>query len=555
MKNEAVIYKRVSSQEQVDNMSLGEQEKICTTFCAGKDFKVAKIFSDEGESAKTAERTQLKEMLEYCRINRNRIGHVVVYKIDRFARSVQDHSALQVLLKKMGIILWSATEPIGETTTGKLMEHVLASFAQFDNDVRSERCRAGMVARSLEGCWVVNAPIGYINVKDELKRPTLTFRDENTVKAVRKFFDMYSTGKYLQNDAVRVAEECKLITTSGKTLSRTGAIGILNNIVYAGKIRNKMTNNKIIDALHPAIIGYDQWKGVQDILAGRKRSYAKPARFRPFYPLKRYLRCGQCGHQLTASAPKGGSGNFHPAYHCTKCTIKRNGVRVSIPKAKAHEDFAARLDELVPSKWAIEVFKTIVLKRWDRDFRDVQEQRRSIDEQLQTLESRRNRMFDMMGDGKINNIERFDSQISRLEMQQEELELERDEMKTVEVDKRQIINEAVHFLAHAGEIWRAATADNKVLFQKLVYEGGLALYPNQTFGTSEPSEIYKQLTEIEKYRETTKAELPSENSALVHLIGFEPTTFGSASRRSIQLSYRCLNNRGILAFGSINLKC
>jgi hypothetical protein len=34
--------------------------------------------------------------------------------------------------------LRSATEPIDDTSTGKLMEGVLAAFAQFDNDVRSD---------------------------------------------------------------------------------------------------------------------------------------------------------------------------------------------------------------------------------------------------------------------------------------------------------------------------------------------------------------------------------------------------------------------------------
>lgn len=175
MKTLAVIYTRVSSEEQVDNMSLGNQEVACRDFIARQpgDLKVDEVFVEEGESAKSADRTKLKEMLEYCRENKHKVGHVVVYKLDRFARSVQDHMALQTILKKMDIILWSATEPIGETTTGKLMEHVLASFAQFDNDVRSERCRAGMKARALEGCWVVNAPIGYTNYKDELKRQSL----------------------------------------------------------------------------------------------------------------------------------------------------------------------------------------------------------------------------------------------------------------------------------------------------------------------------------------------------------------------------------------------
>ena len=43
------------------------------------------------------------------------------------------------------------------------MEGVLAAFAQFDNDVRSDRTRAGMKAALEIGRWVFLAPIGYLN--------------------------------------------------------------------------------------------------------------------------------------------------------------------------------------------------------------------------------------------------------------------------------------------------------------------------------------------------------------------------------------------------------
>ena len=52
-----------------------------------------------------------------------------------------DHLALRSHLHSLGISLRSATEPIDDTSTGKLMEGVLAAFAQFDNDLRSDRHR------------------------------------------------------------------------------------------------------------------------------------------------------------------------------------------------------------------------------------------------------------------------------------------------------------------------------------------------------------------------------------------------------------------------------
>jgi DNA invertase Pin-like site-specific DNA recombinase len=45
------------------------------------------------------------------------------------------------------------------------MEGVLAAFAQFDNDVRSDRTRAGMRAALEPGRWTFPAPLEYFNAR------------------------------------------------------------------------------------------------------------------------------------------------------------------------------------------------------------------------------------------------------------------------------------------------------------------------------------------------------------------------------------------------------
>jgi DNA invertase Pin-like site-specific DNA recombinase len=64
---------------------------------------------------------------------------VVVFNLTRFARDKYDHFALLSHLQSLGISLRSATEPIDDTSTGKLMEGVLAAFAQFDAIDQAER--------------------------------------------------------------------------------------------------------------------------------------------------------------------------------------------------------------------------------------------------------------------------------------------------------------------------------------------------------------------------------------------------------------------------------
>ncbi len=160
----AVIYVRVSTKEQTENLSLPTQLRACEEYCRRQGYEILERFHEEGESAKSTDRSQLQNLLTYCRVNKGRVHFVVVFNLTRFARDKYDHFALRSHLQSLGISLRSATEPIDDTSTGKLMEGVLAAFAQFDNDVRSDRTRAGMKAALELGRWVFLAPIGYLNV-------------------------------------------------------------------------------------------------------------------------------------------------------------------------------------------------------------------------------------------------------------------------------------------------------------------------------------------------------------------------------------------------------
>ena len=59
----AVIYYRVSTADQVDGFSLDNQKEACQRYADDKGFNVVKLFSDEGESAKTTNRPELQAML------------------------------------------------------------------------------------------------------------------------------------------------------------------------------------------------------------------------------------------------------------------------------------------------------------------------------------------------------------------------------------------------------------------------------------------------------------------------------------------------------------
>ena len=63
----AVIYCRVSSRDQVEGTSLESQERSCREYATKHNLTISRVFIEEGESAKFADRTQLLELLSYCK--------------------------------------------------------------------------------------------------------------------------------------------------------------------------------------------------------------------------------------------------------------------------------------------------------------------------------------------------------------------------------------------------------------------------------------------------------------------------------------------------------
>ena len=150
-----IIYCRVSSQEQVQGTSLDGQKQACLEYAANKGMKVLRVFIEKGESATAANRTELIKALDFCRDNKGKIDAFIVWKIDRFARNTTDHYGLQAQLMKFGVSLHSVTEPMINDAgpVGKVLEAVLAGFAQFENDTRKARCEGGMQRKIESGIW------------------------------------------------------------------------------------------------------------------------------------------------------------------------------------------------------------------------------------------------------------------------------------------------------------------------------------------------------------------------------------------------------------------
>jgi DNA invertase Pin-like site-specific DNA recombinase len=132
------IYARVSTLDQSCELQLADLRRY-----ADQRFSRYYEYVDAGVSGTQRKRPQLDALMQDAR---KRVFDVVlVWKFDRFARSLKHLIDSLEEFGSLGINFISFTENIDTTTpSGQLLFHVMGAFAQFERDLIAERVRAGM---------------------------------------------------------------------------------------------------------------------------------------------------------------------------------------------------------------------------------------------------------------------------------------------------------------------------------------------------------------------------------------------------------------------------
>jgi DNA invertase Pin-like site-specific DNA recombinase len=103
-------------------------------------------------TGKNRKRPQLNKMLHDVTQGLQDVDAVVVWKLDRFGRSVQDLHNLVAELQQARVSFISQSEGFDLTTPiGKVLFSILAAFAEFERNVIAERTKAGLALARSEG--------------------------------------------------------------------------------------------------------------------------------------------------------------------------------------------------------------------------------------------------------------------------------------------------------------------------------------------------------------------------------------------------------------------
>lgn len=142
---QVALYARVSTHDQ---QTLPMQLKAMREYAKKRDWKIKHEIQEIGSGAKT--RPKREELLKEAR--RRQVDAIIVWRLDRWGRSVSDLIGTIRELTDTGVGFVSLTEAFDLTTpAGKALSGMLAVFAEFERDILRERVKAGIAHSRSQG--------------------------------------------------------------------------------------------------------------------------------------------------------------------------------------------------------------------------------------------------------------------------------------------------------------------------------------------------------------------------------------------------------------------
>lgn len=275
-------------------------------YCTYRKLHLTETFSDIDFSGYRGSKP--RPALEDLKTRRFEFSAIVIPKLSRFGRSVKDLVALFDLFDRDGIALVFLDMNIDTSTSqGRLLRHIMAAFAEYESDVKSDYSKATQRLLAREGRPVGGwAPFGY-RIMGERAAKTYVI-DEPAATIVRDLFHRYLDGTSLTHLA-RDLNARGITGPRGGDWSRQRVKTILDNLSYAAF---RIYEGDEFAAKWPPLVSREVWDACKAKRHASRSTYVDPPGRRN-HLLSGLLVCGLCGRNLHYGYANGRVG----IYRCT----------------------------------------------------------------------------------------------------------------------------------------------------------------------------------------------------------------------------------------------
>ena len=317
----AGLYPRVSTDDQVrEGFSLDEQEKEMKKLCMYKNYQIYKVYREEGVSAKNMNRPKFQEMMQD--LKDGKINRIIVYKLDRLTRSIQDLEVICKLIEKYHCSLDSVSEEINtDTAMGVFFIRMTTILAQLEIERTSERTKFGLKGAAKNGHFCSKAPIGYRKINKEL------VIDDLESEVVKEIFDDYVNGL----SVCTITKKLNNKNALNRNWRTTTIDRMLSNYIYCGDYlygkRAKNMKPIHLEDICPAIIDKETFKMVQTQKERNLKNYTR----KHTYVYMQKIVCSKCNKIMGGSSTTSKNKPTQIYYKCNCCNTRINEKKIEKP--------------------------------------------------------------------------------------------------------------------------------------------------------------------------------------------------------------------------------
>jgi site-specific DNA recombinase len=517
----AVIYTRVSSKEQFDNnASLETQLKYCQLYASKRGFSVSNYFGGTYESAKTDERKEFTKMLKYVKANPH-IGYIIVYSFERFSRTGSNGMFITDQLKRQGVLLCSATQEVDSTTSaGSLQQDMFFVFSKYDNDLRRDKCVAGMREKLRKGHIVGAVPFGYTNMNPgNGKTPDLQINQYGEL--LKRAFMLKA------NHDMTYEEIVQHLIKHGWSKPSKKLGDLFRNPFYCGILVNGHLPGEVIVGKHPALISRDVFLKVNNIIEknvkGKKYSTDDEN-----LPLKQFVHSAAHGTPYTGYIVRR-KGLYY--YKCNAIGTKENRSAKQM-----HELFKMYLKQFeLVTKDIVEPIKDAMLEVCIELQKESMDNAIALEAQLTKIENNLNTIERRYVLGEVDSAlydkykAEFDNELSRIK---EEIGNCTFNLSNLE----NALERAIGYALDLPALWESADLEEKRRIQNIVFPEGIAYdFQNHCYRTERVNVLFKAIPVVAGIIGGKKKEAAHINNVLPQFVeseGIEPSSKQRISKLS-----------------------
>jgi len=331
MKEVLYIYCRVSTVgQQEKGTSLKEQERFGIELAKSKgmDYEVFNEGSMSGSDKKDkdgdwvdslANRPVLTNLMNLVR--EGQVKYVYSEITDRLSRSNKSFTNISVDFARHNVTLFTKTGTfeVGKSPTDKLLLSLLGIFAEYDNELRTQRLKTGRFIKAKQGFWMLGKPIfGY-----KLGKNKKLVIDKDQSKWVEKMYKWYDEGMSLPS--IKKKLDGKVETNRGNVIWTHGSISkLLSNTHHKG-----FYTYLGVQIPCPKIVDLELWERVNKKINNKERRQKYTNKKRYDFTLSPILECGNCGSSILGQSQRSKGEEFRFSYCCSSRdkSYKKGGTK------------------------------------------------------------------------------------------------------------------------------------------------------------------------------------------------------------------------------------